>query len=276
MGSMRICSASGVGRGALGGFVGALALGACAHLGAPGPVVADRPGYTDTPTALPAHAIQLEAGVTDDQTGDAFQRTTTVTTGEVLARVGVGARTEVRLFGNSYDFRSGGGSPTVRGLEDFKFGAKVNLAAKPDSDHSWLPNVALLAANTSPTGSRPFTAGVAMAEVKLAANWTTASPFSLYANIGYSGAYTDFTRQGKGWVSAAGWWALNPRVSVFGEGYFFDLAGDLNGSFGGSDLDAGLTYLVNDRLQLDARVGHGFVGALSDERFIGVGIARRW
>ena len=252
------------------------AVGACAHLGAPGPVVADRPGYTDTPTALPARAIQLEAGVTDDQTGDAFERTTTVTAGEVLARIGVGARTEIRLFGNSYDLRSGGRSPTIHGWEDLKFGAKVNLRAIPDSVHSWAPNVALLAATTSPTGARPFSAGVAQAEAKVAANWTTSSPFSLYTNIGYSGTYSDFTRQGTGWVSAAGWWAVNPRVSLFGEGYFFELVGDQNGSFGGSKVDAGVTYLVNDRFQLDARIGHGLVGVQSDERFIGVGFARRW
>ena len=260
----------------MGGAAGAAFLGACAHLGAPGPVVADRPGYTDTPTALPARAVQVEAGVTDDQTGDDFERTTTVTAGEVLARVGLGARTELRLFGNSYDFRSGGGSPTVRGLEDFKFGAKVNLRAQPDSVHSWAPNVALLAATTSPTGAAAFSAGVAQAEVKLATSWTTASPFSLYTNVAYSGTYTDFTRQGKGWASAAGWWALNPRLSLFGEGYIFDLAGDQNGSFGGGDVDAGVTYLVNDRLQLDARVGHGVLSLASGERFIGVGIARRW
>ena len=273
---MRICKMRGAGRSAWCVAIGAVSLGACAHLGAPGPVVADRPGYTDTPTALPARAIQLEAGVTDDQTGDAFLRTTTVTTGEVLARVGVGAQTELRFFGNSYDLRSGGGSPTVRGLEDFKLGAKVNLRAKPDSVHSWAPNVAVLAATTSPTGSNAFSAGVAQAEVKLAANWTTASPFSLYANVAYSGTYSDFTRQGKGWTSAAGWWALNPRVSLFGEAYVFTLAGDQNGSFGGGDVDAGVTYLVNDRLQLDARVGHGVIGLASDERFIGVGFARRW
>jgi hypothetical protein len=250
--------------------------GACAHLGAPGPVVADRPGYTDTPTTLPALAIQLEAGVTDDQTGDAFERTTTVTAGEVLARIGVGARTEIRLFGNSYDLRSGGGSPAIHGREDLKFGAKINLRAIPDSVHSWAPNIALLAATTSPTGARPFSAGVAQAEAKLAASWTTASPFSLFTNVGYSGTYTDFTRQGTGWVSAAGWWALNPRVSLFGEGYFFELVGDQNGSFGGSKVDAGVTYLLNDRLQLDARIGHGFLGFLSDDRFFGVGFARRW
>jgi hypothetical protein len=276
MGSMRICKTRGAGRSAWCVAIGAVSLGACAHLGAPGPVVADRPGYTDTPTALPARAIQLEAGVTDDQTGDDRFRTTTVTAGEVLARVGVGARTEIRLFGNSYDLRSGGGSPAVQGMEDFKFGAKVSLRAKADSVHSWVPNVALLAANTSPTGARPFSAGVAQAEVKVAANWTTASPFSLYTNVGYSSTYVDFTRQGKGWASAAGWWALNPRISLFGEGYFFELLGDQNGSFGGGDIDAGVTYLVNDRLQLDARVGHGVTGLASNERFVGVGIARRW
>ena len=83
-------------------FAMTAALGACAHLGAPGPVVADRPGYTDTPVALPAGAMQLEAGVTDDRVGPSDSRTEYVSAGETLLRLGLGARTELRLFGNSY------------------------------------------------------------------------------------------------------------------------------------------------------------------------------
>jgi hypothetical protein len=199
-----------------------------------------------------------------------------VTAGEVLVRLGLGGRSELRLFGNSYDVRSGGGSLDVKGLEDFKFGAKVNLRAAPDSLHSWVPNSALLVAATTPTGADAIGAGVSLAEAKLAMSWTTASPFSLYTNIGYTNALRDFTRQGKAWTSAAGWWGLNPRVSLFAEGYVFGILGDVDGASGGTTVDGGATYLVNDRLQLDVRVGHGFIGPGSSERFVGVGLARRW
>ena len=142
--------------------------------------------------------------------------------------------------------------------------------------HSWLPNAALLAAATTPSGAGGFSAGAAQAEAKLAMSWTTPSPFSLYANVGYTSGFIGFSRQGKGWTSAAGWWAVNPRVSLFAEGFVFAQLGDENGAHGGTIGDAGATYLVNDRLQVDVRAGHGFVGVNSTERFIGIGLARRW
>lgn len=254
----------------------AITLTGCAGLGAPGPVVPDRPGYTDTPVALPAGAVQLEAGATDDQTGVASTRTTTLTAGELLLRAGLGARTELRLFGNSYDVRTAPGQPTARGLEDLKIGAKLSVWSKPDSVHSWTPNVALLAATTSPTGASEVSAGIARAEAKLAMNWTTASPFSLYSNVGYSSSYTDFGRTPLEWVSTAGWWAVNPSLSFFGEGMVSQQLGDANGTAGAAIVDAGVTYLLNDRLQLDVRLGHGVGGFQSTERFVGVGFARRW
>ena len=257
-------------------LLSACSAAACAHLGAPGPVVADRPGFTDTPVALPARAVQLETGVTGDQTGPSGAITSTITAGELLLRLGVGARSELRLFGNSYDVRRAPGAPDARGWEDLKLGGKVNLRAAADSLHSWMPNVALLGAVTMPSGAGAISAGSAQAEAKLAVNWTTASPFSLYANVGYLGASSEFTERGKGWTSAAGWWALNPRVSLFGEAYVFSDVGDIPGTHGGATVDAGATYLVNDRLQVDVRAGHGLVGLGSDERFLGVGLARRW
>src|SRR5205085_11261890 len=99
-----------------------LPLGACASWGAPGPVVADRPGYTDAPTALPARALQREAGVTDDRVAASIARPRSEyrSLGETLLRIGVGARTELRLFGNSYATRVTEGAPNVSGLEDIK------------------------------------------------------------------------------------------------------------------------------------------------------------
>jgi hypothetical protein len=256
----------------------ATCLGACVSLGAPGPVVADRPGYTDAPTALPARAVQLEAGVTDDRVGASPDgpRTEYRSMGETLLRIGVGARTEVRLFGNSYATRLIDGAPNVSGLEDSKVGIKVNLRAVPDSLHAWLPNAALLAATTLATGASGLSAGAAQPETKLAINWTTPSPFSVYANIGYGAIYTSAGRATKAWTSAAGWWALSSRMSVFAEGLTIGRVSGSGTGTAGNDVDGGLTYLVNDRFQLDIRAGRGLGSETSHERFFGAGLARRW
>jgi hypothetical protein len=252
------------------------ALGACAHLGAPGPVVADRPGYTDTPVALPVGAVELEAGATDDRIGPSGSRMEYVSAGETLLRLGLGGRTEARLFGNSYGRRTASGAGTTGGLEDFKLGAKLNLRSAPDSVHSWAPNLALLAAATLPTGASGFGATSAQPEAKVAMNWTTASPFSLYTNMGYGDIVNETGRAGKGWVSAASWWAINPRVSVFAEGLAIGRVRGGGSGTAGNDVDGGFTFLVNDRFQLDVRIGRGLGSETGSERFVGAGLAKRW
>lgn len=259
-----------------------LSLHACASIGAPGPVVADRPGYTDAPTALPAHAVQLEAGVTDDivNAHNVEPRIEYRTFGESLLRLGVGGRTELRLFGNSYAQRLTRGSPTVSGLEDFKVGAKVNIRSIPDSVHCWLPDAAILAATTLATGATGIGSSAAQQEAKLAINWTTPSPLSIYANFGYGISSQNSALPRRSWASLAGWWAVNPRISAFIEGLDTRLPGTALGVFDKNvwfgDVDAGLTYLVNDRFQLDLRAGRGVGSWNSSEQFYGAGFARRW
>jgi hypothetical protein len=275
MASMRTYRPTSLGRGAI-LLAMMTALGACAHLGAPGPVVADRPGYTDTPVALPAGAVQLEAGATDDRVGPSDARTEYVSAGETLLRLGLGGRTEARLFGNSYGRRTVSGAGTTGGVEDFKLGAKLNLRSAPDSVHSWAPNIALLAATTLPTGASGFGASSSQPEVKVAMNWTTASPFSLYTNVGYGDIVNETGRAGKGWVSAASWWAINPRVSLFAEGLAIGRVRGSGSGTAGNNVDGGLTFLINDRFQLDVRVGRGLGRETGSERFVGAGLAKRW
>ena len=258
------------------GVAAACLIGACAHLGAPGPVAPDRPGYTDTPVALPAHAVQLETGVTDDRSGPASSRTEYVSAGETLLRVGVGANAELRLFGNSYGIRTVDNAPGVRGMEDVKLGAKLNLRAIPDSVHSWAPNVALLAAITLPTGAAGITAGSAQPEAKIAMNWTTPTSFSLYSNVGSGTVYNEIGRAQRAWTSVASWWSVNPRVALFVEGLVIGRISGSGSGTAGRDVDGGITWLVTDRFQLDLRAGRGFGSETSSERFIGAGLARRW
>jgi hypothetical protein len=67
---------------------------------------------------------------------------------------------------------------------------------------------------------------------------------------------------------------VNPSISLMGEGISVR-------SLGGTALpsnaaDAGITYLINDRFQVDLRAGHEFGGTSGSERFVGAGFARRW
>lgn len=230
----------------------------------------DRPGYTDTPTALPAGALQLEAGVTDDH-ADGIQYTSF---GETLLRAGIGAHTELRLFGNSYSRRSTSGESAVWGIEDPKIGVKTSLRSKPDSVYSALPNIAVLAAVTLPVGSSVFRGARAQPEAKVAVNWTTPSPLSVYSNLGTSAAYNGTAWSQRGWLSVALWYAINAKVSLFGEEISTRSlrAGVVPSNF----TDAGITYLINDRFQLDLRAGDGLGSTSGREHFIGAGFARRW
>src|SRR5262249_27718229 len=154
--------------------------------------------------------------------------------------------TELRLFGNSYATRLIGGSLSDQGIEDAKIGAKVNLRAVPDSTHSWLPSTALLAATTLPTGAAGIGASAAQPETKLAVSWTTPSPFSLYADLGYGAIETGSGRATRAWTSVAGWWAVNPRVSLFAEGLTIGRVHGSGPGTAGNDVDAGFTFLINE------------------------------
>jgi hypothetical protein len=133
-----------------------------------------------------------------------------------------------------------------------------------------------LAATTLATGATGITAGSAQPEVKLAVNWTTATPFSLYGNLGYGSIYNEVGRAGRAWTSAAGWWALNPHVALFAEGLAVGRVSGSGSGTTGDNVDGGVTYMINDRLQIDLRLGRGLGGETSRERFVGAGFARRW
>ncbi len=233
-----------------------------------GVVVADRPGYTDTPTSLPGRGYQVEVGITDDHVDDGLYRSV----GEVLVRAGVGNNIELRFFGNSYGLRSAPGIQT-HGLEDAKVGAKLALHSAPDSAHGLMPRLALLAATTLATGADNRTAHKSQPEAKIAAAWTTSGPFSLYTNFGFGGVYDGTDWGTHAWTSAALWFAASPKISFFGEGL---VTGRVGGTATSSNyLDGGMTYLFSDHLQVDVRYGHG-LGVVSHEKFFGVGAAYRW
>lgn len=234
-----------------------------------GPVVADRPGYTDGPSALPAGGLEVEMGVTSDHAPDV----TYTSVAELLVRAGIGARTELRFFGNSLGIRAATGESDSHGLEDLKLGLKVALHTAPDSVHGLTPRLALLAATTLPTGADNRSVDKALPEVKLAAAWTTSGPFSVYSNFGVGAVYDGTDWGSHGWGSMALWFAASPKVSFFGEGMVVGRVGGV--ATAANYLDDGVTYLLSSQLQADVRFGHGLGANASHERFVGAGLAWR-
>jgi hypothetical protein len=222
------------------------------------------------PNVLPTGAVQLESGFTDDlAAGTKYQ-----TVGEALLRVGVGRGVEVRMFGNSFALRSGGGVPVARGMEDAKVGVKVRLIEQPDSVHGLTPTLALLAASSLPTGASALSARVAQPEAKLAANWTTNGAFSFAANAGVAKSFDGAAWSTQASAVASTSFDINEHISLFAEGMRL---GTITGLLQPSTyIDGGITVLLGDQLQLDAHVGRGTSRAVADERSFGFGIARRF
>lgn len=247
------------------------AVAACIHPQTPpGPVLPDRPGFSDMPNVLPAGAVQIESGFTDDRAaGVKYQ-----TVGEALLRIGVGRGVEVRFFGNSFATRTGAGVPPARGMEDAKLGAKFRLIELPDSAHGWTPTLAFEIASSLPTGATGLTAGVAQPEAKLAANWTTSTPFSFAANVGLAKAFDGAAWSNEGSAVASTSFDVTEHLSLFAEGMrVLTLSGP---SQQATYIDGGVTYTLGEQLQLDAHIGRGVSPGVSGERSLGFGIARRF
>jgi hypothetical protein len=248
-----------------------LAAAACIHPSTqPGPVMPDRPGFSDMPNVLPAGAAQLESGFTDDRAaGMKYQ-----TVGEALLRVGVGRGVELRMFGNSYAMRTGGGAAAARGMEDAKIGAKLRIIDLPDTVHGLTPTLALLVSSSLPTGAPGLTAGVAQPEAHVAANWTTSGPFSFAANAGIAKEFDGAAWSNQGSAVASTSFDINEHVSLFAEGMrALTLSGP---SQSATYIDGGLTFLLGEQIQLDAHVGRGISRGVSGERSFGFGIAHRF
>jgi hypothetical protein len=247
----------------------ALASSACASAGYKTALAGtDRPGYTYGTATVPVGGVQAEVGYTDTR----FASTTYQTLGEGLLRIGVGPNTEFRAFANSYALRSDAGVSSD-GLEDAKLGLKHKLWAGKGTTGFSGASIALLPAASIPIGSDGFSASVWQPELLVAAALPVTSKFSLVSNVGDVYVKLGPDREHKLLGTLAGWLTFSPKVSAFAE-----YAGSRIASVDNSTLhyfDAGVAVVVVPAIQLDVRVGQG-ANHTNNDRFIGVGISRRW
>lgn len=234
------------------------------------PLITDRPDFTESTDTVPRGHFQLEGGFTSTRVGDEDTRSV----GELLLRAGLNDRLEVRIGAGSHTRIDGPGGD-VSGYEDPTLGVKVRLSPDTEMLPPSHPAVALLLGTSIPVGDEELTADEWVPEAKLAFAWALTERFGLSTNLNW--AYPpdsgDDERFHQLSGSLSGSLAFTDRIGGFLEYYGFVEEEEDGPST--HYVNAGVTYLLSNDLQLDLRYGRGLNDPDPDD-FVGIGAAVRW
>lgn len=226
-------------------------------------LVTDRPDQTESAVVVPEGTLQVELGV-----GTGGDDEETVEVPGTLLRYGLSRRLEARLAWPGW-IRVESGGDEVSGLGDPEVGVKLALRSQPE--------LAVLAHLSLPWGEDEVGAEDPLPSLRLAGAHEISPRVGLGWNAGLA-ANSALTAGGRArvlsrWMYTA---ALGFELSE-AWGTFVEVFGD----FPASDpepathsFDAGLTYLLHPRLQLDLAAGAGLEGDAPDW-FAGAGVSFR-
>ncbi|MDE2981307.1 MAG: transporter [Gemmatimonadota bacterium] len=236
-------------------------------------LVADRPDFTEATSTVGLGGFQLELGYTLglDSDGEFTRRVHSY--GEPLLRVGVLVeRLELRV-GTTAVTEVDRASPrgvTTSGLEDLYLGAKIALSGQ----RGVLPATAILPQMTVATGTEGFSAGQTLPGFNFLYSWDLSGTLSLAGSTQVNAAVGDMGENYSEWAQSLSWGiATGQRSGVYAEWYAFVPAG-LDGVGSEHYLNSGLTWLANDDLQWDVRIGFGLNDAAEDG-YVGAGVVMR-
>ena len=246
-----------------------------------GPLVTDRPDFTESTDAIPTGHAQLEVGYTFTLDRESEKRARSHTAPEFLLRLGVANNVELRLGWQGYHWsetlapaQTRAGRPVRvedwdQGAADVSIGVKYKFAEQEGPR----PHMGIIAALTVPSGSANTSSGDVEPEVVFLWAYDVDDRLSIAGNAGVGVLSDNGNRfaQGKASISLA--YAVTDRVGAYAE--YFGLYPNAEHSDAAHSINGGVTYLINDNLQLDARVGAG-LNEEADDFFTGIGFAVRW
>jgi hypothetical protein len=229
-------------------------------------LVTDRPDQTESAAVVPPGLVQLETGLDAAREGG-DPETETTALGSTLVRIGLLEGLELRLGWGGWEREEQGGA-AVEGAADAELGLKVGLCEARGAR----PQAALIAGVSLPVGERGRSSERHDPALRLAFAHDLPAGVGLGYNLGMAWSGEESRLE----YTATLGFELSERL-----GAFVELFGDapVDASAGGDGpahaADAGLTLLLNPRLQLDVAAGAG----LSDEapdRFVTAGVSIRW
>lgn len=233
-----------------------------------GPLVTDRPDFTESALTVPAGLVQVEAGATASRE----EGVRTLSTGETLVRAGISRRVELRVTAASYAVERSAVA-RAQGLEDTGLGVKIALRDGSPAPSLLGPTLALIAGTSLPTGADAFRSRRALPEAKLLAAWSITDRVGFASNANWAraedaGAAHD-EWSGSGSIAVA----LTERVGGYAEYFAF---GERMADWRRREyVNGGITYLLRDDLQLDVRAGVRVRDA-REGAFFGFGFSRRY
>lgn len=226
------------------------------------PLIGDRPDFTESAVTITPGRFQVEAGFTFlDESAEDVQDF-----GELLVRIGLARRVELRVTLGSYVRVEPTDGADVSGLSDAAIGAKIGIS----ESGGW--TTAVLLGTTVPTGASEFRNSSLQPAAVFAAERDLSQSVSLGTNVGYVYASDEGERFGEILASAAVGVPLGETT-----GAFFELFGVIPESSGGPEayfFDAGVTKLLSPNFQLDVRAGAGLNSSAADF-FAGAGLIWR-
>ena len=216
------------------------------------PLITDRPDATESPSVVPTGTIQIETGAFYEETeeGDVLSKNTTFNT--TLLRIGLLERMELRIGWDFTEIKREINTIELNtidnGLSPLLFGAKVNIT----EEKGLLPEIGLIGhiflPFTASSDFKPETTGV---DFRFSFAHTLSESSSLSYNIGAE--WGDDSPEAAYIYTLAYGYSITDRFGIYAELY-----GDFPEDDKANHLwDAGLTYLINNSIQLDATVGSG-------------------
>ena len=234
----------------------------------PEPLVTDRPDFTESSDAVAAGHVQVESGATFTKSGESKSHSL----GEVLVRVGILSRAELRIGLNSFAIDRTGGVHSS-GFEDAAIGVKYRFA-EGGGKGSIRPAMAFIAMTSLPTGGAPFRQPLLQPGGKLTAAWDITDRASFSSNVNYFMVRSSAATSGE-WASSGSLGiSLTDRVGSYFE--YFGFYPTASGAAASHYANAGVTLGIGPNLQVDARAGTGLRNVRGSDYFIGLGVARRW
>ncbi|HWI19471.1 MAG TPA: transporter [Vicinamibacterales bacterium] len=252
-------------------LLGTTALSATAQSSVePAVIAANRPGFGETTEVAGRGILQLESGVIFDTDRMEGVETKTMSAPVSLLRLGVSRRVEIQVASEGIFSRSvatPAGRGRISGPADIDFGVKAKLASESAAGVS----IAVLGAVNMPIGATAFSSGSYDPSLKVAFGRSLPRRVSIGGNLQLASTTLNGRRVFQHAISAAAARAVTARWSVFGEVYRISTA---PGAPAITSVDAGVSRIVGNHLQLDASAGRG-ISRTATDWFVALGFAVR-
>jgi hypothetical protein len=241
------------------------------------PISTDRPDFVESSDVVGAGRVQIETGFSRERNDADGIRSRTRST-PTLVRLGVSENLELRVETDGYmrsktRDQATGLTQNDRGFADASLGVKWHM--RDGDEASGTPGMALLAHLDVDSGSRPFRGQGVRPSLRFVAEWELPNDFSVGV---MPGIYADRREDGKRFAGGIFAVTVGKALTSSLRG-FVEIAGQQLTSRrnGGSvvTFDTGVTYLVNNSMQLDFSISRGLNSTSPDFQW-GVGFSYRF